>query len=95
MVAAPELRDPEVAREVARIERKRQARLSGRRTLPGYADGGYTGISTSVETDILQQIYEILIRISNTPIPAYIVLSQLQAKQAEWEKYKKSISLKG
>ena len=95
VVAAPELRDPEVAREVARIERKRQARLSGRRTLPGYADGGYTGISTSAETDILQQIYEILIRISNTPIPAYIVLSQLQAKQAEWEKYKKSISLKG
>ena len=95
-MAAPELRDPEVAREVARIERKRIARLNGRKALPGYADGGYTDSPTpSSDTDLLAKIYDMLVKIAGTPIPAYIVFSQWQAKQEEWNKHKRLTSLKG
>lgn len=94
VVAAPELRDPSVAREVARIESKRRSRLNGRRsTLPGYADGGYTSASPN-DTDgniLLLKIYRILeAHLSKTPM-AYVVLSQLQAQ----EEYQKRIKSKG
>lgn len=94
VVAAPELRDPSVAREVARIESKRRSRLNGKRSaLPGYADGGYTS-PESEDTDgntLLFKIYRLLSAyLSKTPI-AYVVLSQLQAMQ----EYQKRIKSKG
>lgn len=96
VVAAPELRDPAVAREIARIERKRLSRVAGHSRLPGYADGGYTGSLSSslMSDDILKQIY-ILVRdyCSQTP-RAYVVLSDIEAKMDYNNRIKKKMSMR-
>lgn len=96
VVAAPELRDPAVAREIARIERKRLSRVAGHSRLPGYADGGYTGSlpSSMMSDDILKQIY-ILVRdyCSQTP-RAYVVLSDIEAKMDYNNRIKKKMSMR-
>lgn len=95
VVAAPELRDPSVAREVARIERKRLGRMAGRKAAPGYADGGYVGDDSGItDAGMLEQIYELLkAYIDQTPM-SYVVLSQLEAKQDYQKRVKSKISLK-
>ncbi|MGM9767465.1 MAG: hypothetical protein ACI3Z0_03240 [Candidatus Cryptobacteroides sp.] len=95
VVAAPELRDPSVAREVARIERKRLGRMAGRKSAAGYADGGYVGDSSSMADDgVLVRIYSLLkAYIDQTPM-SYVVLSQLEAKQDYQKRVKSKISLK-
>ena len=95
VVAAPELRDPSVAREVARIERKRLGRMAGRKSAAGYADGGYVGDSSSMSDDgVLVRIYSLLkAYIDQTPM-SYVVLSQLEAKQDYQKRVKSKISLK-
>jgi hypothetical protein len=95
VVAAPELRDPSVAREVARIERKRLGRMAGRKSAAGYADGGYVGGSSSMGGDgVLVRIYSLLkAYIDQTPM-SYVVLSQLEAKQDYQKRVKSKISLK-
>ena len=95
VVAAPELRDPSVAREVARIERKRLGRMAGRKAAPGYADGGYVGDGSGAsDAGMLQQIYSLLKGyIDQTPM-SYVVLSQLEAKQDYQKRVKSKISLK-
>lgn len=96
VVAAPELRDPAVAREIARIERKRLSRVAGHSRLPGYADGGYTGSlpSSLMSDDILKQIY-VLVRdyCSQTP-RAYVVLSDIEAKMDYNNRIKKKMSMR-
>ena len=95
VVAAPELRDPSVAREVARIERKRLGRMAGRKAAPGYADGGYVGEGSGAsDAGMLQQIYSLLKGyIDQTPM-SYVVLSQLEAQQDYQKRVKSKISLK-
>ena len=95
VVAAPELRDPSVAREVARIERKRLGRMAGRKAAPGYADGGYVGDGSGAsDPGLLQQIYSLLKGyIDQTPM-SYVVLSQLEAQQDYQKRVKSKISLK-
>ena len=95
VVAAPELRDPSVAREVARIERKRLGRMAGRKAAPGYADGGYVGDGSGAsDPGMLQQIYSLLKGyIDQTPM-SYVVLSQLEAQQDYQKRVKSKISLK-
>ena len=95
VVAAPELRDPSVAREVARIERKRLGRMAGRKAAPGYADGGYVvDGSGASDPGMLQQIYSLLKGyIDQTPM-SYVVLSQLEAQQDYQKRVKSKISLK-
>lgn len=95
VVAAPELRDPSVAREVARIERKRLGRMAGRKVAPGYADGGYVGDGSGAsDPGMLQQIYSLLKGyIDQTPM-SYVVLSQLEAQQDYQKRVKSKISLK-
>lgn len=95
VVAAPELRDPSVAREVARIERKRLGRMAGRKAAPGYADGGYVGDdSASSDDGMLARIYSLLkVYFDQTPM-SYVVLSQLEAMQDYQKKVKSKISLK-
>ena len=95
VVAAPELRDPSVAREVARIERKRLGRMAGRKAAPGYADGGYVGDGSGAsDAGMLQQIYSLLKGyIDQTPM-SYVVLSQLEAQQDYQKRVKSKISLK-
>lgn len=97
VVAAPELRDPSVAREIARIERKRLARLQGKASsVPGFADGGYTSGSAAGNPDdyeLLQGIYSLLrAYFSQTPI-AYVVLSQLQAQEDYQRRIKSKLTL--
>lgn len=103
VVAAPELRDPEVARDVARIEQKRRARVGGYGSRSGgFAEGGYTsGDGTSdaaSSTDAIEQelasIHAILEDIYQTPIPAILALSDYEAAKARSERAKKLTSLR-
>lgn len=102
VVAAPELRDPDVARQVAAIEQKRIARLGGRRAHgAGYAEGGYTDNTETPETaqaseidSILHDILSVVLDIYETPIPAYMYLSTYEATKARQERSKKFTSLK-
>lgn len=95
VVPQPELRDPAVAAMVANIETRRRRRTSAN-ALPGFAEGGYTGMASGLgkQTDsLLEQILK-EIRVGNeTPVPAYFVLSDLYAKQELQAKMKKQTSL--
>lgn len=97
VVAQPELRDPSVAREIARIERKRLSRLRGKSTsAPGFAEGGYTSGGTTLPAnsfEVLHDIYSLLRGyFAQTPM-AYVVLSQLQAQEDYQKRVKSKISL--
>lgn len=97
VVAQPELRDPSVAREIARIERKRLSRLGGKSTsAPGFAEGGYTSGGTTLPAnafEVLHDIYSLLRGyFAQTPV-AYVVLSQLQAQEDYQKRVKSKISL--
>lgn len=97
VVAQPELRDPSVAREIARIERKRLSRLRGKSTsAPGFAEGGYTSGGTTLPAnafEVLHDIYSLLRGyFAQTPV-AYVVLSQLQAQEDYQKRVKSKISL--
>lgn len=97
VVAQPELRDPSVAREIARIERKRLSRLRGKSpSVPGFAEGGYTSGGTTLPAnafEVLHDIYSLLRGyVAQTPV-AYVVLSQLQAQEDYQKRVKSKISL--
>lgn len=97
VVAQPELRDPSVAREIARIERKRLSRLRGKSpSVPGFAEGGYTSGGTTLPADAFEVLHDIysLLRgyVAQTPM-AYVVLSQLQAQEDYQKRVKSKISL--
>ena len=102
VVAAPELRDPEVARDVARIEQKRRARIGGRQLFgsAGFAEGGFTSESGNQKTDdsdmlqCLSDILDVLLDIRKTPIPAILAVSDYEATKARLELSKKSTSLR-
>ena len=95
VVAAPELRDPSVAREVARIERKRLGRMAGRKSAAGYADGGYVGDGSALsDGGVLVSIYSLLKTYFDQTPMSYVVLSQLEAKQDYQKRVKSKISLK-
>lgn len=95
VVPQPELRDPAVAAMVADIESKRRRRTSAH-ALPGFAEGGYTGTpaDTTASSPVLEEILALLYSISNTPIPAYIALSEIDAAQEIRSKFKARTSLK-
>lgn len=98
VVAAPELRDPEVARQVAGIERRRIARTSGHYRLPGYVDGGYTapvpsGLDGSLSKK-LDDVIGILLDIHDNPIPAYMLASQWESEIFRIERHKRFSSLR-
>ena len=102
VVAAPELRDPEVARDVARIEQKRRARIGGRQLFgsAGFAEGGFTSESGNQEandTDMIQflsDILDVLLDIRKSPIPAILAVSDYEAAKARLELSKKFTSLR-
>lgn len=102
VVAAPELRDPEVARDVARIEQKRRARIGGRHLFgsAGFAEGGFTSESGNQETDatdmlqFLSDILDVLLDIRRTPIPAILAISDYESAKARLELSKKFTSLR-
>ena len=95
VVPQPELRDPAVAAMVANIETRRRRRTSAN-ALPGFAEGGYTGMASGLgkQTDaLLEQILKEIRTGNETPTPAYFVLSDLYAKQELEAKMKKQTSL--
>ena len=95
VVPQPILRDPTVAAMVATIEGKRLRRTSSN-SLPGFAEGGYTGVpsGTAARTDqLLEQILSELHAGNQNPTPAYFVLSELYAKQELDNRMKKQTSL--
>lgn len=96
VVPQPELRDPAVAAMVAGIESKRRKRTASH-ALPGFAEGGYTGQpdeNPDQSSPILLEILSLLYSIADTPIPAYIALSDLDAAQEIRNKFKTRTSLK-
>lgn len=95
VVPKPEMSDPSVAAMVAAIETKRRRRTSAN-ALPGFAEGGYAGVAVSgrrTET-LLENILAVIDRQSQTPVPAYVVLSDLQAKQELMNSIRRESSLK-
>lgn len=94
VVPQPEMRDPQVAAMVANIEHKRRRRTSSH-SLPGYAEGGYTGNApASGDNAILKDILSLLYSISDQPIPAYVVLSDMEAKTELRNRFRKRTSLR-
>ena len=95
VVPQPELRDPTVAAMVASIESRRRRRTSIN-ALPGFAEGGYTGLSGSSRQteDLLDRIYKAIEAGNNNPIPAYVVLSELNAKQEVVDRFRKQTTLR-
>ena len=94
VVPQPQMRDPEVARMVASIEAKRR-RTSSKHTLPGYAEGGYTDTETENRyNSLLSDIYDLLLTIAGTPIPAYVVLSDLETKYDQQNRFRSITTLK-
>lgn len=96
VVPQPELRDPAVAAMVAGIESKRRRRTSAH-ALPGFAEGGYTGQpdeNPDKSSPILSEILALLYSIADTPIPAYISLSELNAQQDIRARFKSYTSRK-
>ena len=77
-----------------------QARINGRyrSTIPGFAEGGSTSgtmtgfIETSGDRELMGDIRKLLqMMIDNMPIPAYVVLSDLNAAQELASKIKKTV----
>lgn len=94
VVPQPQMRDPEVARMVASIEAKRR-RTSSKNTLPGYAEGGYTETETENRyNSLLSDIYDALCSIASKPIPAYVVLSDLETKYDLQNRFRSVTTLK-
>ena len=97
VVPQPELRDPYVRSVVASIEARRRARTTKNR-LPGFADGGYTSApaqtSASSGDDVLVSILGVLQDIRRTPLQAYTVLSEFEAKQQLRDRFKAASSLR-
>ena len=95
VVPQPELRDPYVASMVATIESRRRRRTSSN-ALPGFAEGGYTGMFSGAgrQTDsLLEQILMEIRSANENPVPAYFVLSELYAKQELEARMKKQTSI--
>ena len=91
VVPQPEMRDPAVLAMVASIENRRRRRTSAN-ALPGFAEGGYTGEGKTEQllTDILRAIESD----KKNPIPAYVVYSDLQAKQQTYTNLKRAGALR-
>lgn len=97
VVPQPELRDPYVRSVVASIEARRRARTTKNR-LPGFADGGYTSVpvrpAASSGDDVLVSILGVLQDIRRTPLQAYTVLSEFEARQQLRDRFKAASSLR-
>lgn len=91
VVPQPEMRDPAVFAMVASIESRRRRRTS-RNALPGFAEGGYTGDSKTEQllTDILRAIESN----NDNPVPAYVVLSEYEAKKDLCERIRRAATLR-
>ena len=99
VVPQPELRDPYVRSVVASIEARRRTRTS-KNALPGFAEGGYTGMPAgsgnvpSANDKLLRNILSVLMDLKNNPIPAYTVLSEFEAKQQLRNRFRSATSLR-
>lgn len=99
VVPQPEMRDPYVRSVVASIESRRRARTS-KNALPGFAEGGYTSVPQSqtsggsADSRLLRQILETLTDIRKTPLQAYTVLSEFEARQRQRDRFRNESRLK-
>ena len=94
VVPQPEMRDPAVAAMVASIESRRRRRTSAN-ALPGFAEGGYTGVMPSgrATSDILAKILKAVEQSNASPVKAYVALTDIDAQQALRQRFKSSTSL--
>ena len=65
---------PETMSMVRSLESTRLG-ASGSAEMPGYASGGMV---TDFSADIMGKIYDLLLQIRNNPLPAYVVLSEME-----------------
>ena len=92
VVPQPEMRDPVVRQYIGAIENMRVRRTGSRRSLPGYADGGYVGGMASTEYAVLTELLSVLKGLQNNPIKAYTVLSEQQAAAEVQNRFRKATS---
>lgn len=92
VVPQPEMRDPVVRQYIGAIESMRVRRTGSRRSLPGYADGGYVGGMASTEYAVLAELLFVLKGLQNNPIKAYTVLSEQQAAAEVQNRFRKATS---
>ena len=96
VVPQPELRDPSVAAMVASIESRRRRRTSSH-ALPGFAEGGYTGVSGIAGKntgDILDRILQAVERTNSRPVKTYVTLTDLDAQQKLRNDFRNATSLR-
>lgn len=96
VVPQPELRDPAVAAMVASIESRRRRRTSSH-ALPGYAEGGYTGVSGLSgrgAEDILGRILKAVEQFNSRPVKTYVTLTDLDAQQKLRSDFRNATSLR-
>lgn len=92
VVPQPEMRDPLVRQYIGAIESMRVRRTGSRRSLPGYADGGYVGGMASTENAVLTELLSVLKGLQNNPIKAYTVLNEQQAAAEVQNRFRKATS---
>ena len=96
VVPQPELRDPAVAAMVASIESRRRRRTSSH-VLPGFAEGGYTGVpgmSGRGAEDILGRILKAVEQANSRPVKTYVTLTDLDAQQKLRSDFRNATSLR-
>lgn len=92
VVPQPLMRTPIVQDMIHTIEAMRVSRIGSGRSLPGYADGGYVQSTSAQERGMLQELLGLLKDLRKNPLRAYTVLSEHQAAEEVYNRFKRATS---
>lgn len=92
VVPQPLMRTPIVQDMVHTIEAMRVSRIGSGRNLPGYADGGHVQSTSAQERGMLQELLGLLKDLRKNPLRAYTVLSEHQAAEEVYNRFKRATS---
>ena len=92
VVPQPLMRAPIVQDMIHTIEAMRVSRIGSGRSLPGYADGGYVQSTSAQERGMLQELLGLLKDLRKNPLRAYTVLSEHQAAEEVYNRFKRATS---
>ena len=92
VVPQPLMRTPIVQDMIHTIEAMRVSRIGSGRSLPGYADGGHVQSTSAQERGMLQELLGLLKDLRKNPLRAYTVLSEHQAAEEVYNRFKRATS---